>query len=97
VPWRYAVLSNMLLALSSPPASAATAQPIVAHYLSLLHSDMLLLRQLGGAGLWLTLAHTSRQRRKALIGGSSSGRSEGGEKEVASGAVLEELRQVRAG
>lgn len=59
VTWRYAVLSNMVLMFAAPPASAAAAVPLLRHCLALLRSDMLLLRQVGGAGLWLQLAQVA--------------------------------------
>lgn len=54
--WRYSVLSNMLLMFAAPPASSSAAVPLLRHCLGLLRSDMLLLRQVGGAGLWLMMA-----------------------------------------
>lgn len=54
--WRYAVLSNMVLMFAAPPASSQAALPLLRHCLALLRSDMLLLRQVGGAGLWLLMA-----------------------------------------
>lgn len=98
VPWRYAVLSNMVLMFGAPYASATSAQPLVSHCLQLLSSDMLLLRQVGGAGLWLMLTATAQQ---AQGGSSSSSRVGVGRqqavpaKALASPAVLQELKQVR--
>lgn len=59
VTWRYAVLSNMLLMFAAPPATSAAAARLLRHCLGLLRSDMLLLRQVGGAGLWLLLAQVT--------------------------------------
>ncbi|WIA33391.1 hypothetical protein OEZ86_006527 [Tetradesmus obliquus] len=56
VNWRYSVLSNMVLMFAAPPAAATSSVPLLRHCLALLHSDMLLLRQVGGAGLWLLMA-----------------------------------------
>ncbi|KAF8058035.1 proteasome activator subunit 4 [Scenedesmus sp. PABB004] len=56
VTWRYAVLSNMVLQFAAPPAGSPAALPLLRHCLALLRSDMLLLRQVGCAGLWLQLA-----------------------------------------
>jgi hypothetical protein len=56
VNWRYSVLSNMVIMFAAPPAAAASSVPLLRHCLALLRSDMLLLRQLGGSGLWLLMA-----------------------------------------
>lgn len=66
---------------------------------------MLLLRQVGGAGLWLMLSHTAAQQQRRLggRGGSSTGVAVGGsgsssstdDAALASPAVIEELRKVR--
>jgi hypothetical protein len=97
VPWRYAVLSNMLLMFGSPPASGAAAQPLVRHCLQLLASDMLLLRQVGATGLWLMLTATARQVQDSRQGGSGQQRRRGVVAQaLASPAVLQELKQVMA-
>jgi hypothetical protein len=85
VPWRYAVLSNMLLTFAAPPANSGPGLALVRHCLALMRSDMLLLRQLGAAGLWLLLAPTMPPATR----GSSAARGS------TSAAVLQELRQVR--
>lgn len=100
MPWRYAVLSNMLLMFAAPLASSSSAQRQVAHCMQLLSSDMLLLRQIGGHGLWLLLAATARQQAAAREGGSSSSRQQQLQLSSAAGvlaapAVLQELKQVR--
>jgi hypothetical protein len=95
VPWRYAVLSNMLLMFGAPPASGAAAQPLVRHCLQLLASDMLLLRQVGGAGLWLMLTATARQVQDSRRGGGGGQTRRGVEKQAVAGpAVLQKLKQV---
>jgi hypothetical protein len=44
---------------AAPPANAAAAVTLLRHCVALLQSDMLLLRQLGGAGLWLLLVQVT--------------------------------------
>lgn len=69
VTWRYSVLSNMMLMFAAPPAASRSALPLLRHCLALLRSDMLLLRQIGGTGLWLLmtqLAHRGVENGKLL-------------------------------
>ncbi len=54
--WRYTVLANIYCLFLAPHASHARALPLTRHCLALLRSDLLLLRQLANAGLWLQLA-----------------------------------------
>jgi hypothetical protein len=56
------VLSNMIIMFAAPPAAAASAVPLLRHSLALLRSDMLLLRQVGGSGLWLLMAQMAGGR-----------------------------------
>jgi len=89
----------MLLMFAAPPASAGSAQALVAHSLTLMRSDMLLLRQMGGAGLWLTLTTTAQQHTRQRSSGSSvrqQQQQDGGcdGSQLASAAVLQELKQV---
>lgn len=54
--WRYSVLCNVFTLFLSPPVESTQAVAVARHCLALLRSDMLLLRQLGGAGLWMQLS-----------------------------------------
>jgi hypothetical protein len=52
----------MVIMFAAPPAAAASAVPLLRHCLALLRSDMLLLRQVGGSGLWLLMAQMAAGR-----------------------------------
>jgi hypothetical protein len=45
----------MVIMFAAPPAAASTSLPLLRHCMALLRSDMLLLRQVGGSGLWLLM------------------------------------------
>jgi hypothetical protein len=97
VPWRYAVLSNMILMLSSPPAASSAAAPLVSHCWALLSSDMLLLRQIGAAGLCILLSPTAAATAAARQHGGSSGvgrGAPGGAGVLAGPEVIQQLKQV---
>jgi hypothetical protein len=72
-----------------PPTSAEPAVLLLRHCLRLLAADMALLRQVGGAGLWLLLA--GAMHRDACSSNSSGGGS--GQQRCAA-PLLEALRQV---
>jgi hypothetical protein len=93
VPWRYAVLSNMLLVFAAPPANAPSALAHVRHCVRLMRSDMLLLRQMAAAGLWMLLSPTAAETVRVRSGGAGQPAAAGGS--MASDAVLQELKQVR--
>lgn len=50
------MLANVLSLFMAPPKPGPRTLPLVSHCLALLRSELLLLRQLGGAGLWLAAA-----------------------------------------
>ena len=64
--WRYSVLANVFSLFLGPPVESPQAVPLARHCLGLLKGDVLLLRQLGGAGLWLQMAAIVEHGRQNL-------------------------------
>jgi hypothetical protein len=54
--WRYSVLANVFTMFLAPPPDTPQVLPVTRHCLGLLRSDVILLRGIGAAGLYLQLS-----------------------------------------